>query len=83
MRQNYAASKNVWPAFPHHRDTMAETYKTFIRSCTNWKQFGSARKITQDTGLTFAQAKERCEEYNKNLNARQKRKGTRMEFTKE
>ena len=59
------------------------TYKTFIRSATNWKQFASARKITQDTGLTYDEAKQRCEEYNAHLTSRQRRKGTKMEFTQE
>ena len=55
-------------------------YKTFIRSCRNWEQFAKGRKMTQETGLTYQQAKERCKEYNDNRNARQKRKGTMMEF---
>ena len=58
-----------------------EFYKTFKRSCTNWKTFASARKITVETGLTYAQAKERCEEFNKSLTSAQKRKGTKLEFT--
>ena len=56
-------------------------YKTFLRSCTDWKSFGSARKMTQETGLTYDQARERCEAYNKNRNTAQIRKGTKMEFT--
>jgi TRAP-type uncharacterized transport system substrate-binding protein len=56
-------------------------YKTFIRSCRNWNQFAKARKITQETGLSYQTAKERCKEYNDNRNARQIRKGTMMEFT--
>ena len=56
-------------------------YKTFIRSCRTWKQFAQGRKMTQETGLTYQGAKERCKEYNDNHNARQKRKGTMMEFT--
>ena len=56
-------------------------YKTFKRSCTNWKQFGSARKITEETGLTYEQARQRCEAFNANLTAAQKRKGTKLEFT--
>lgn len=58
-------------------------YKTFKRSCTNWKQFGSGRKITEETGLTYDQARQRCEEFNKNRNSRQIRKGTMLEFTAE
>ena len=62
---------------------MSDTYKTFLRSCTNWQEFSSARKITQDTGLSFEEARERCQEYNDNRNAAQIRKGTKMEFTRE
>lgn len=62
---------------------MSDTYKTFIRSCTDWKSFASARKITQDTGLTYEQAYEACKNYNNSRNAAQIRKGTKMEFTAE
>ena len=56
-------------------------YKTFIRSCANWQQFAKARKMTQETGLTYDQARERCREYNDARNSCQTRKGTMMEFT--
>lgn len=56
-------------------------YKTFKRSCTNWKQFFSARKITQSTGLTYEQARAECEAFNVNLTPAQIRKGTKLEFT--
>ena len=56
-------------------------YKTFKRSCRNWQEFGSARKITEETGLTYEQAKERCEAYNAHRTAAQIRKGTKLEFT--
>lgn len=59
------------------------TYKTFKRSCTGWRSFASARKITESTGLTYEQAKAECEEYNRNRTSAQKRKGTKMEFTQE
>ena len=55
-------------------------YTTFKRSATNFRQFGSARKITEETGLTYEQAKQRCEEYNANRTPAQIRKGTRLEF---
>lgn len=42
-----------------------------------------ARKITDSTGLTYEQARERCEWYNSNRTARQIKKGTMMEFTLE
>lgn len=56
-------------------------YKTFKRSATNWKQFGSARKITEETGLTYDQARERCEAFNNNRSTAQIRRGTKLEFT--
>ncbi|NDQ57285.1 MAG: hypothetical protein GZ088_09455 [Acidipila sp.] len=57
------------------------TYKTFIRSATNWRQFASTRKLTQERGLSYETARERCAEYNGRRNAAQIRKGTAMEFT--
>lgn len=62
---------------------MCNYYKTFKRSCTNWKEFGSARKITEETGLTYEQAVQRCEAYNVNRIPAQIRTGTKLEFTKE
>jgi hypothetical protein len=59
------------------------SYKTFIRSCTDWKSFAKARKITDSTGLTEKEAHDRCEWYNNNRNARQIAKGTKMEYTRE
>lgn len=59
------------------------TYRTFKRSCTDWKSFGSARKITVDTGLTAEEALRQCEAYNANRTAAQIRKGTKMEFERE
>jgi hypothetical protein len=59
---------------------MPQFYRTFKCSATNWDQFAHNRKITQSTGLTFAQAKAECEAYNKNRTARQIRKGTMIEF---
>ncbi len=56
-------------------------YKTFKRSCNNWQQFASARKITEETGLTYEQACGRCHEYNENRTSAQIRKGTKLEFT--
>lgn len=59
------------------------TYRTFKRSATDWKSFASARKITEETGLTYEQARERCEQFNNNRNARQVRNGTKLEFERE
>jgi len=58
-------------------------YKTFTRSCTDWKSFSKARKITDCTNLTYTEAQERCDWYNSKRTARQIRKGTKMEFTRE
>ena len=60
-----------------------DSYKTFKRSCTNWKSWAKARKITVDTGLTFAEAQDACKRFNDNRKAPQIRKGTMMEFTLE
>jgi hypothetical protein len=56
------------------------TYKTFLRSCNNWKEFSSARKMTVDTGLAYDEARRACARYNDNRNTRQINRGTKMEF---
>lgn len=58
-------------------------YRTFKRSCRNWQEFASARKITEETGLTYEQARERCEAFNANRTTAQIRKGTKLEFTQQ
>lgn len=62
---------------------MTSTYKTFKRSCTGWKSFASARKITDETGLTYDEARRRCEDFNKTRTPAQERRGTKLEFTRE
>lgn len=62
---------------------MKETYKTFIQSHRNWKEFAKARKITQQTGLTYDRALKICENYNNHRTARQIKRGTMMEFEQE
>lgn len=59
------------------------TFKTFKRSCTNWSEFATARKITVDTGLTEEEARKRCEAFNKTRTPAQVRKGTKLEYTRE
>jgi len=59
------------------------TYKTFTRSARNWQEFASARKRTVDTGLSYDEARARCEHFNSNRTAAQIRRGTKLEFTKE
>ena len=58
-------------------------YKTFKRSATNWRTFGSSRKITVDTGLSMEEARERCKQFNDNRTPRQIKKGTMLEFTEQ
>jgi len=60
-----------------------DTYKTFKRSCTNWRTFARARKTTVDTHLSYEEARRACARFNDNRTAAQVRKGTMMEFTKE
>lgn len=61
----------------------AKTYYTFKRSCRNWREFAEAEKITQETGLTEAEAREACRDFNANLTEAEKEAGTRLEFTSE
>lgn len=58
-------------------------YRTFKRSVTSWKDYARARKITEETGLTYDQARERCAAYNDNRTSAQIRRGTKLEFTAE
>jgi len=55
-------------------------YRTFKRSCVNWKQFGSSSKITDERGLTLDEARRRCNRFNNNRTMAQIKKGTKMEF---
>ena len=55
-------------------------YRTFKRSCRNWSEFGSARKITEDRNLSRDAARRACDEFNSNRTAAQIRRGTKMEF---
>lgn len=59
---------------------MSNRYRTFIRSCRNWREFASARKRTVDRGLSYDEARRACEAYNRNLTSRQIKRGTKMEF---
>lgn len=58
-------------------------YYTFKRSCTNWSTFASARKIRDESNLTYEEAQRRCATLNAELTPAQKRRGTRYEFTSE
>lgn len=59
------------------------SYKIFKRSCRNWKEFASAKKITVERGLTREEALDRCQQYNADLTPRQRQRGTKYEFTEE
>jgi hypothetical protein len=59
------------------------TYRTFKRSCTDWKTFARARKITVDRRLTYAEARRQCDRFNDHRTPAQVRKGTKMEFEAE
>lgn len=59
------------------------SYRTFRRSARNFREFAKARKVTEERGLTYSQAQVRCQEYNANLTAAQRRKGTKLEFEEE
>lgn len=59
------------------------SYRTFKRSCRNWQEFASARKITVSRGLSMDEARRQCEQFNTRRTAAQIRRGTKMEFTAE
>jgi len=58
-------------------------YRTFVRSARNWKEFAEAEKVEQDTGLTFAEARAACNEFNNNRTEAEIDAGTKMEFEEE
>ena len=60
-----------------------EIYKTFLRSARNFKEFAQAEKVEQDTGLTYQEAREQCQQFNSNLTTQEKALGTKMEFEQE
>jgi len=56
------------------------SYRTFKRTCTDWKSFGRARKIEDMRGLSYEEARNRCAALNSELTPAQKRRGTKYEF---
>lgn len=56
------------------------SYTVFKRTCTNWRTFASARKITQETGLTWEEAKRCVDRMNAERTKAQIRRGTCYEF---
>jgi hypothetical protein len=59
------------------------TYRTFKRSCTNWREYATAEKTTVDTGLSREVALAVCQNYNSNLSEEEKLNGTKLEFEEE
>lgn len=59
----------------------APIYTVFKRSCTDWRSFARARRITIATRVTYAEALRICDQFNENRTAAQIRKGTKAEFT--
>jgi len=59
------------------------SFKTFKRSATNWEQFARARKITDERGLSYDEAKQRCDAFNNSRTPAQIKAGTKLEFTQE
>lgn len=59
------------------------TYRTFIRSARNWQEFAHNPKITEDTGLTYTEAVDRCREFRENRTEHQIEMGTLLEFERE
>lgn len=55
-------------------------YRTFKRSGLNWSR---ARKITDETGLTYSEARDRCDNYNDNRTKAQIKKNTKLEMIAE
>ena len=58
-------------------------YTTFLRSCRNWNEFAHAEKIVKNTGLTYDEAREECQNFNSNLTEKQIENGTKLEFTED
>ena len=60
---------------------MAEKYKVFRRSATNWESFAEARKTIIRRNLTLQEARQMCANYNDNRNPALIKAGTKYEFT--
>lgn len=56
-------------------------YTTFLRSCKNWREFAQSEKVIQESGLTYEEARQACQDYNANLTEAEEAEGTKMEFT--
>jgi hypothetical protein len=60
-----------------------DTYRTFLRSARDFEEFARARKVPQESGLSEAEARERCREFNARRSRAQIKAGTKMEFERE
>ena len=58
-------------------------YRVFKRSATSFETFSAARKTTIRRGLTIAEARQMCQDFNDNRTPAQVRNGTKLEFTSE
>ena len=58
-----------------------EAYTTFLRSCRTWQEFANAEKEIQETGLTYQEARNACDEFNRHRSEAQIDAGTKLEFT--
>ena len=59
------------------------TYTTFKRSARNFEEFSSAEKITVETGLTYEDAYDICQDFNSNRSDDELAAGTKLEFERE
>jgi hypothetical protein len=59
------------------------TYKTFVRTATDFASMARAKKRTKDTGLSLDEARRACANYNATRTPSQVASGTKMEFTRE
>lgn len=58
-------------------------YRVFRRSARSFEEFAKASKTHVKGGLTLADARAMCAEFNDNRNDQQVRAGTKFEFERE
>lgn len=59
------------------------TYRTFKRSARSFEEFAKARKIPDEDGLTYSEARDRCEAFNMDRSPEEIERGTKLEFEDE
>lgn len=62
---------------------MENTYKVFKRSARNFEEFARAQKQMVERGLTYAEARRVCHQFNETRTAAQIKRGTKYEFEAE